>query len=104
MVGLAAIGAGIGIGKIGGSALEGVARQPEAASKVQNDDVDRCGIRRGGCTFRCCCIFLRYKLRRSGLIRKRNSPMRLAKGNFLIKLSVKNKRDIKWIYLIPALV
>ncbi len=33
--GLAAIGAGIGIGKIGGSALEGVARQPEAASKIQ---------------------------------------------------------------------
>jgi hypothetical protein len=30
--------------------------------------------------------------------------MRLAKGNFLIKLSIKNKRDIKWIYLIPALV
>ncbi len=33
--GLAAIGAGIGIGRIGGSALEGVARQPEAASKIQ---------------------------------------------------------------------
>lgn len=33
--GLAAVGAGIGIGKIGGSALEGVARQPEAASKIQ---------------------------------------------------------------------
>ncbi|MEJ5994744.1 MAG: ATP synthase F0 subunit C [Chitinophagaceae bacterium] len=33
--GLAAIGAGIGIGKIGGSALESVARQPEAASKIQ---------------------------------------------------------------------
>lgn len=33
--GLAAVGAGIGIGKIGGSALESVARQPEAASKIQ---------------------------------------------------------------------
>ena len=33
--GLAAIGAGVGIGKIGGSALESVARQPEAASKIQ---------------------------------------------------------------------
>ena len=33
--GLAAIGAGIGIGRIGGSALEGIARQPEAASKIQ---------------------------------------------------------------------
>ena len=33
--GLAAIGAGIGIGKIGASAVEGVARQPEVASKIQ---------------------------------------------------------------------
>ena len=33
--GLAAIGAGIGIGKIGGSAMEGMARQPEAAGKIQ---------------------------------------------------------------------
>ena len=33
--GLAAIGAGIGIGKIGVSAVEGVARQPEVASKIQ---------------------------------------------------------------------
>ena len=32
--GLAAIGAGIGIGKIG-SAMESIARQPEAASKIQ---------------------------------------------------------------------
>ena len=33
--GLAAIGAGIGIGKNGGSAVEGIARQPEVASKIQ---------------------------------------------------------------------
>ncbi len=33
--GLAAIGAGIGIGSIGGKALEGMARQPEAASQIQ---------------------------------------------------------------------
>ncbi len=33
--GLAAIGAGIGIGNIGGSAMEGIARQPDAASKIQ---------------------------------------------------------------------
>ncbi len=33
--GLAVIGAGLGIGKIGGSAMEGMARQPEAASKIQ---------------------------------------------------------------------
>ena len=33
--GLAVIGAGIGIGKIGGSAMEAIARQPEAYSKIQ---------------------------------------------------------------------
>ena len=33
--GLAVIGAGLGIGKIGGSAMESIARQPEAASKMQ---------------------------------------------------------------------
>ena len=33
--GLAAIGAGIGIGNIGGKALDGMARQPEAASQIQ---------------------------------------------------------------------
>jgi F-type H+-transporting ATPase subunit c len=33
--GLAVIGAGLGIGKIGGSAMDAIARQPEAASKIQ---------------------------------------------------------------------
>ena len=33
--GLAVIGAGVGIGRIGGSAMEAIARQPEAANKVQ---------------------------------------------------------------------
>ena len=33
--GLAVIGAGLGIGRIGGSAMEGIARQPEAAGKIQ---------------------------------------------------------------------
>ena len=33
--GLAAIGAGIGIGQIGGKAVEAIARQPEAISKIQ---------------------------------------------------------------------
>lgn len=33
--GLAVIGAGYGIGKIGSSAMEGIARQPEAAGKIQ---------------------------------------------------------------------
>jgi len=33
--GLIIIGAGIGLGKIGGSAMEAIARQPEAAGKIQ---------------------------------------------------------------------
>ncbi len=33
--GLIIIGAGIGLGKIGGAAMEGIARQPEAAGKIQ---------------------------------------------------------------------
>ncbi|KAA3649489.1 MAG: ATP synthase F0 subunit C [Bacteroidetes bacterium] len=33
--GLIVIGAGLGIGKIGGSAMEAIARQPEAANKIQ---------------------------------------------------------------------
>ena len=33
--GLAVVGAGIGIGQIGGSATEGIARQPEATARIQ---------------------------------------------------------------------
>ncbi|MEJ7692814.1 ATP synthase F0 subunit C [Daejeonella sp.] len=35
--GLAAIGAGIGIGNIGGKAMEAMARQPEATSTIQTN-------------------------------------------------------------------
>ena len=33
--GLGVIGAGVGIGRIGGQAVEGMARQPEAAGRIQ---------------------------------------------------------------------
>ena len=33
--GLVALGAGLGIGRIGGSAMEGIARQPEATARIQ---------------------------------------------------------------------
>lgn len=33
--GLATVGAGIGIGRIGGSAVDGMARQPENSAKIQ---------------------------------------------------------------------
>ncbi len=32
---IAVVGAALGIGKIGGNAMEAIARQPEAANKVQ---------------------------------------------------------------------
>lgn len=35
--GMAAIGAGIGIGKIGGSAMEAIARQPEASNDIRTN-------------------------------------------------------------------
>ena len=37
--GLAVIGAGIGIGKIGGSAMEAIARQPEMQGKIQSSAI-----------------------------------------------------------------
>ena len=33
--GIAVVGAGLGIGRIGGQAVEGMARQPEAAGRIQ---------------------------------------------------------------------
>jgi len=35
--GIAAIGAGIGIGKIGSTAMESIARQPEAAGDIRSN-------------------------------------------------------------------
>lgn len=35
--GLAVVGAGIGIGLIGGSAMEAIARQPEASGDIRNN-------------------------------------------------------------------
>ena len=39
--GLAVIGAGLGIGKIGGSAMEAIARQPEASGHPYEHDYRR---------------------------------------------------------------
>ena len=35
--GFATIGAGLGIGKFGGSAMDAIARQPEASGKIQTN-------------------------------------------------------------------
>jgi F0F1-type ATP synthase membrane subunit c/vacuolar-type H+-ATPase subunit K len=38
LAGAGLFGAGLGIGKIGGSAMDAIARQPEAAGKIQTAD------------------------------------------------------------------
>ena len=49
--GLAAIGAGIGIGNIGGSAMEAIARQPEATSKIQTNMIIAAALLEGVALF-----------------------------------------------------
>ncbi len=49
--GLTAIGAGIGIGLIGSKAVEGVARQPEAAGKIQISMLIAAALVEGVCLF-----------------------------------------------------
>ncbi|AVM50356.1 ATP synthase F0 subunit C [Capnocytophaga sp. oral taxon 878] len=49
--GLAAIGAGIGIGKIGASAVEGIARQPEVSSKIQTAMIIAAALIEGAALF-----------------------------------------------------
>ena len=49
--GIAAIAAGIGIGSIGKAAMEGIARQPEAASKIQTAMIISAALIEGVCLF-----------------------------------------------------
>jgi len=49
--GLAVIGAGIGIGQIGGKAVEGIARQPEAAAKIQTAMIIAAALVEGAALF-----------------------------------------------------
>ena len=49
--GLAVIGAGIGIGQVGGKAMEGIARQPEAASKIQTATIIAAALIEGAALF-----------------------------------------------------
>jgi len=56
--GLAVIGAGIGIGQIGGKAVEGIARQPEAASKIQTNMIIAAALVEGVALFAVVVAFL----------------------------------------------
>tara|TARA_B110000495_G_C22974250_1_gene572082 strand:+ start:282 stop:491 length:210 start_codon:yes stop_codon:yes gene_type:complete len=50
-VGLSVLGAGLGIGKIGGSAVEGIARQPEATAKIQTAMIIAAALIEGAALF-----------------------------------------------------
>jgi F-type H+-transporting ATPase subunit c len=56
--GLAVIGAGIGIGQVGGKAMEGIARQPEAASKIQTAMIIAAALIEGAALFGVVVAFL----------------------------------------------
>lgn len=49
--GLAVIGAGLGIGRIGGQAMDAIARQPEAASLIQTTMIIAAALIEGAALF-----------------------------------------------------
>ncbi len=49
--GLAVIGAGIGIGQIGGKAMEAIARQPEAAGDIRTNMIIAAALVEGAALF-----------------------------------------------------
>jgi len=49
--GIAVIGAALGIGKIGSHAMEAIARQPEAASRIQTAMIISCALIEGVALF-----------------------------------------------------
>ncbi|HEK21622.1 ATP synthase F0 subunit C [Mucilaginibacter pallidiroseus] len=59
--GLAVIGAGIGIGQVGGKAMEGISRQPEAASKIQTAMIIAAALIEGAALFGVVVSFLGLK-------------------------------------------
>jgi len=59
--GLAVIGAGIGVGQIGGKAVEGIARQPEAAAKIQTAMIIAAALVEGVALFAVVVSFLGLK-------------------------------------------
>ena len=56
--GLAAIGCGIGIGKIGGAAMEGIARQPEASGDIRMSMIIAAALVEGAALFAIVVCFL----------------------------------------------
>ena len=56
--GLSVIGAGLGIGRIGGQAVEGMARQPEAAGTIQTAALILAALIEGAALFAIVVAFL----------------------------------------------
>lgn len=59
--GLVTIGAGLGIGRIGASAMEGMARQPEASGKIQTGMLISAALIEGVALFCALICFLNAK-------------------------------------------
>ncbi|MSR69737.1 MAG: ATP synthase F0 subunit C [Phycisphaerales bacterium] len=59
--GLATVGAGIGIGRIGGSAVESIARQPEMAQKIFINMILTAALVEGVALFAVVAGFLNFK-------------------------------------------
>jgi len=49
--GIAALGAGVGIGRIGGSALESIARQPESLGDIRSNMIVAAALVEGAAFF-----------------------------------------------------
>ena len=57
--GLAVLGVGFGIGKIGSSAMEGIARQPEQSGKIQTAMIIAAALIEGAALFGIVVAFLK---------------------------------------------
>jgi F-type H+-transporting ATPase subunit c len=58
--GLVIIGAGYGFGRIGGSALEGMARQPEVAAQIQTAMIIVAALLEGATFFALIICYMKY--------------------------------------------
>ncbi|MCS7019094.1 MAG: ATP synthase F0 subunit C [Cytophagales bacterium] len=56
--GIAVLGAGLGIGRIGGSAVESMARQPEMAGRIQTAMLISAGLIEGAALFAIAVCFI----------------------------------------------
>ncbi len=59
-IGLTVIGAGIGIGRIGESAVQGIARQPEAGPSIQTAAIILAALIEGAALFGLGLVFLKF--------------------------------------------